>query len=427
MKIRSIAGRFLVWSGKIAVLIVLLLLITRSTVTFIDSASKVRRFTSTIEFDFISWTINALGIKLGQSSLGAVEYLDQEQRNQLVLEYFELVREQNSLEASIRQVYADPTIEDPEIELKPLLAGLAEVQEQLSQVQPLAEAVLQDDIAQVVREMGIVRMGLGHPPVAFHFSKPPMALIVSPREVIRQDANVQIEPDYPVQSQIELESQVEQALDVSSLVVPIGGIGTYPTMVMQSDAISWVMETIAHEWIHNYLTLRPLGVNYNTSPELRTINETTASLLGKAIGQEVLRQKYPQYLPSPSPSPPSPSTPLQEPPAFDFRAVMRETRQTVDAMLAEGNVEGAEQYMEKRRLLFWENGYRHIRRLNQAYFAFYGAYADQPGGAAGEDPVGDAVRTLWSKIDDPGEFLRRISWVTSFQQLLELVEEVDSI
>lgn len=419
-------GQLLSWAARLLFFLVLLLLLTRSTVAFVDPSQKVRRYTSAIEFDFVSWTVDALGVKLGQSSLGAADYLMEDQRRALVLDYFDLVREQNGLEASIRQIYADPTIQDPEAVIEPLQANLADVQAELARVQPLAEAVLQQDVAQVLLDLGIVNNGLSPPPVAFRFSKLPMALIVSPREAIRQDANIQIEPDYPVQSQIELEREVEQALDVSSLVVPIGGIGTYPTMVMQSAATSWVIETIAHEWIHNYLTLRPLGVNYNTSPELRTINETTASLLGKVIGQEVLRQKYPEYLPPPSPPAVPGSSSEPEPPAFDFRAEMRETRQNVDAMLAEGNVEEAERYMEQRRQLFWEQGYRHIRRLNQAYFAFYGAYADEPGGAAGEDPVGDAVRTLWDQIGDPGDFLRRISWVTSFEQLQELVEEVHS-
>ena len=49
---------------------------------------------------------------------------------------------------------------------------------------------------------------------------------------------------------------------------------------------------------------------------------------------------------------------------------------------------------KQRRRVFWDQGY-HIRKLNQAYFAFYGAYADSPGGgAAGADPVGAAVRAL---------------------------------
>jgi hypothetical protein len=97
---------------------------------------------------------------------------------------------------------------------------------------------------------------------------------------------------------------------------------------------------------------------------------------------------------------------------------MHETRVTTDALLAQGKIEEAEAYMESRRQFFWENGYR-IRKLNQAYFAFYGAYADQPGGAAGatEDPIGDAVRKLRSQSSSLADFLNRISWMWSLEQL----------
>jgi len=96
---------------------------------------------------------------------------------------------------------------------------------------------------------------------------------------------------------------------------------------------------------------------------------------------------------------------------------MRETRERVDALLAEGQVEEAESYMEARRRVFWEHGYRHLRRINQAYFAFYGAYADVPGGPAGEDPVGDAVRQLWEQVGDPVAFLRQVAWMSSPEDL----------
>ena len=76
----------------------------------------------------------------------------------------------------------------------------------------------------------------------------------------------------------------------------------------------------------------------------------------------------------------------------------------------------AEQYMELRRLFFWDNGYR-IRKLNQAYFAFYGAYADTPGGAAGDDPVAAAVRALFDQSDSVADFIRTISWMSSFEEL----------
>ena len=101
---------------------------------------------------------------------------------------------------------------------------------------------------------------------------------------------------------------------------------------------------------------------------------------------------------------------------------MRITRERADDLLAAGKIADAEEYMEARRQIFWENGYR-IRKLNQAYFAFYGAYADLPGGAAGEDPVGEAVRDLRAESPTLADFLKRISWMTSFEQLQEAVGE----
>ncbi|MFZ6020497.1 MAG: hypothetical protein ACOYXO_12890, partial [Chloroflexota bacterium] len=208
----------------------------------------------------------------------------------------------------------------------------------------------------------------------------------------------------------------------SALVVPVGGVGTYPTMVMSTTDLNWLAEVIAHEWIHNTLTLRPLGALYYASPEMRTINETTASIAGKEIGAILIERFYPEKVP-PAAAQPPPARPEQpqEPPVFDFRAEMRETRVTVDALLAEGKIEEAEEYMEQRRRIFWENGYR-IRRLNQAYFAFYGAYADQPGGAAGEDPVPAAVRALRAQSPSLAAFINRIAWVTSYEALTAMLK-----
>jgi hypothetical protein len=88
----------------------------------------------------------------------------------------------------------------------------------------------------------------------------------------------------------------------------------------------------------------------------------------------------------------------------------------VDELLAQGKITEAEAYMETRRQFFWQNGYA-IRKINQAYFAFYGAYADIPGGAAGQDPVGPAVRTLRVQSGTLTDFLKTIARMDSFQQL----------
>lgn len=104
---------------------------------------------------------------------------------------------------------------------------------------------------------------------------------------------------------------------------------------------------------------------------------------------------------------------------FNFRAEMRKTRVRVDELLAEGKVDEAEAYMEARRLYFWDQGYG-LRKLNQAYFAFYGSYNDQPGGgASGSDPVGPAVRRLWAGSPDLKSFIALVRGVRSFDDLLE--------
>ena len=213
-------------------------------------------------------------------------------------------------------------------------------------------------------------------------------------------------------------------------VVPIGGVGVYPTMVMETTDLRWTLDTIAHEWTHNYLNLRPLGLNYSTTPELRTMNETTASIAGNEIGAYVLQKYFPELAPAGSEPKPGvisfheatlPSNAQDDPAPFDFRAEMHETRVTADEMLAEGNIEEAEAYMEQRRQVVLQNGYL-LRKLNQAYFAFHGAYADSPGGAAGEDPVGPAVRALREQSTSLADFINRISWMTSFEQLQQALK-----
>lgn len=100
---------------------------------------------------------------------------------------------------------------------------------------------------------------------------------------------------------------------------------------------------------------------------------------------------------------------------------MHTTRVTVDALLSEGKIDEAEAYMIQRQQFFLWNGYL-LRKLNQAYFAFYGAYADTPGGAAGEDPAGPAVRALRAQSDSLADFVNRISWMTSFEELQQAIK-----
>jgi hypothetical protein len=150
--------------------------------------------------------------------------------------------------------------------------------------------------------------------------------------------------------------------------------------------------------------------------------------MGQEVGRKVVARYYPEHLPpEPDPEPEAEETEdeTEEPPAFDFRAEMRKTRVRVDELLAAGKIEQAEAYMEQRREVFVEEGYP-IRKLNQAYFAFHGAYADQPGGAAGEDPIGPAVRELFARSPDLHTFLNRVAGVTTLEGVEQLLAEVEN-
>jgi len=383
-----------------------------------DTTDQLHRFTAPLEFDFLGWTLRAIGVKLGQDSVGEVAYLSEPARSDLVRHYIDLLDRAQRLQSDVERIYADPSVADPEAASAAKRGELADLRREVEALKPAAEAILQEQAGVVLAEAGLTNLGAPFPPVAFHMSKLPLALVISPRSVIRQDALITLLPDLTIEQQVALEQAVERRLGVSALVVPIGGIGTYPTMVEETTALDWLAEVVVHEWTHNYLTLRPLGLSYDASPETRTMNETTASLIGKAFGHALLARYYPERVP-PEPAPPSlpppPGAP-PEPPAFDFNAEMHQTRVEVDRLLAEGKIEDAEAYMEQRRQRLVEHGYV-IRRLNQAYFAFHGAYADNPQSAAGADPVGEAVRELWARSPSAAAFLHKMAWMNSFDDL----------
>ena len=406
-----------------------------------DETEKVRTYTRQIEFNYLSWMGNAALLKLRSASIDAPYIFDLSTQKQIVTGYLQLTQQIFEKEYLLEKVYADAGITDKELASESLRAELAEMYARQSKLAPLAEAIVQGQISRVLAEVELTVAGQPVPGVLYHVTPLPKALIVSARDRIEQTANISVETELTLDEMSALETRVDKGLNVSSLVVNVGGVGVYPTMVMRSSDLNWILSTVAHEWIHNYLTLRPLGILYGETPELRTMNETAASIAGNEIGALAFERFYPELI---SASHPDPSTlrlaqegaslrtvsaPFGHPepgdflrPPFDFRAEMHETRVTADALLAGGKIDEAEAYMESRRLVFLQNGYL-IRKLNQAYFSFYGAYADTPGGAAGEDPVGPAVRALRAQSESLVDFINTISWMTDFQQLKDKVSQ----
>jgi hypothetical protein len=100
---------------------------------------------------------------------------------------------------------------------------------------------------------------------------------------------------------------------------------------------------------------------------------------------------------------------------------MNTTRVRVDELLAAGDVAGAEQYMEERRQFFYENGIR-LRKINQAFFAFYGGYQAGGGvsGAGGQDPTGPAVLAIRRSAPGILDFILTLRSVTTRDELLRI-------
>ena len=371
-----------------------------------------------LRFDYVSWTTNALLDKGRALLAGAQHNLTEEDRRTFVQDYLAQIVAAQQAEAAIERAYVDPAVADPALATDGLAADAQTLRDAIARQQPLAEAIVQEQVADLLAGEGLAIGGAAWPPVMMTMSPIPYMLIVSPRDRIAQINSASLVPGLTTEARDALETAIYGQLDQSALVVPIGGLGIYPAMIRETGNINWLAEVTAHEWAHHWLSLHPLGVRYMAEPRMRTINETVASLVGQEIGPLVIARYYPEFVPPPMTMTP-PSTAGVEPPAFDFSAEMAATRATVDRLLATGEIDAAESYMEQRRQLFVANGYA-IRKLNQAYFAFYGGYAAEPGGAAGADPVGPLLRGLRAASPSLETFLRDVGGITSYDDLVAL-------
>jgi len=298
--------------------------------------------------------------------------------------------------------------------------GLAALRRERDRLKNAVEAVLEERVARVAKEVGLEssfpffpRARWLFPPVDFEFAAPPRVLALSPRDRIYLESTRLLRSDLTLEEIEDVERRWETK-GVSALVVGVGGVGTYPSAVPPGADYGHLLETVAHEWLHQYLFFRPLGLRYFRNPSLATINETVADMAGRELGALVaerspLSARLPAGQASAGEAPPNPE--------IDFNQVMRELRLEVDRLLAEGKVAEAESLMEERRRFLADHGY-FIRRINQAYFAFHGLYADTP---ASSSPIGPKLEELRRRSDSLGDFIHTAAGITSEADLDRLL------
>ena len=389
------------------------------------------------DHDVVAWELRNFFDKwLSRASSLFDEELSEEDAIAEVREYARLTGEINRIDGEItRAVALSVTVSDLESER-------AEMDGQRLEIQSRVEELIEGQVSGILAEEGMSwRIGFldadGYlfPPVDFKYENSPPVLVISPRDRIELESTRLLTPGLALGAREDIENEVEGLEgEYSALVVDTGGVATFPAVVGASANVQYTLRTVAHEWFHHYLVFYPLGRNYWSSGEMVTINETVANIAGDEVGNAVYERYYMKDIPQPPPPTPEPGTspsptpsviPAPEPesipspqPAFSFNREMRETRLEADLLLAEGKIEEAESYMEARRLVFADNGY-FLRKLNQAYFAFHGSYADRPTAVS---PIGDQVRQVREQSDTLKEFIETMSRVSSYDDLLRLVD-----
>lgn len=277
------------------------------------------------------------------------------------------------------------------------------------------ERIIEGRITQVLSDLGLsARIDPPRgvfPPVDVELAISPQVLVTSPRDVIERKDTDLLRPDIEAGKALEIEADAEEAdPDLAALVVPSGGVATYPAIVSDRSSYAGVLGTSAHEWVHHYLAFYPLGFNYYRSGDLRTINETVADIVGEEVaGIALERWGDPTAVPATAAAPADDVPPPPPGPTVDRNAVLRALRLEVDALLAEGRIEEAEVRMDEVRDELEAAGY-YLRKINQAYFAWYGTYAARPDAV---DPLGGYLREVRARMGSPAAYLETIRGWTS--------------
>jgi hypothetical protein len=424
------AGRLLVWFRCAVVLAILLVLLQTSDLLPPEYFQRrLSEQTTGLVFDFLGWEAQALLVKAGMEFAAPQDALDESQRHQLVQSYFDTMRSADELNREIKGIYSQMEGQAAAQAARAKEQQLADLRAWMQSRQNLVEGILEEQVSAELEAEGFGQWGYVWPPVKVRFTELPLLLVISLRAAITREADVGLQAGLSLTEQEGLEDRVDRRFaNMRSLVTPIGGMSAYPAMILENDSLVWLADTFAHEWTHHFLIFFPLGYSYRDSGEMTSINETTASIVGREVGRLVILRYYPELadrlpaLPVPPATPPMTSGELtwpDEPPAgeFSFDREMRQTRLHVDALLVEGKVDEAEAYMEEQRQVFVDHGYT-LRKLNQAYFAFYGSYATSPSTG---NPIGGQLEWLRAQSPTLRAFLLRVARISKQADLVTML------
>jgi len=370
-------------------------------------------------FSIAGWEFKTLLNKIKQSISNKDEKVGEELGT--VREYFSLAEQIKTLKSEMEAIKTG----DGQGDLASLEAELSVLEEQKTALEDTVEQIIVRQVSETLAQEGIfnpfdeyIRLEVNFPPLNFELEKPPHLLVISPRDRIESMRGILLLQDISLEEKEYIEARVDN-LGVSSLVVALGGIATYPSLVGDNVSLRFTIDMVTEEWLHQYLAFKPLGFLYlldlagvSQNYEIATMNETLASMVSKEIGSITYKKYYSRRENSATQN-------QTAAPEFDFNREMREIRRAVDEYLARGEIEQAEEFMEQKRQYLASKGY-YIRKLNQAYFAFYGTYADSPTSIS---PIGIELKELRSQSASLKDFLDTVAAMTNRQDLKHSIKQ----
>jgi len=380
-----------------------------------DFNARLSSIVKPYNFSIAKWEFNTIFNEAKQAISGRDKKIENEVNK--ATEYFSSTEQIKALKSEIEAISTGSKQGD----LASLEAELNRLQQQKIALEATVEKIIERQIKETLAEQSIfnpinkyIKLKVSFPPVNFKLDKPPHLLVISPRARIESMREIPLKQGISLEEMESIEAEADK-LGVSSLVLELGGFGgTYPTFVTDEASLRFTIDTAAEEWLHQYLTFKPLGFLYlldligvSRNYEIATMNETLASMVSKEIGSIVNEKYYAQQENNGSQTQTTTS-------GFDFNQEMRNIRRAVDKYLAQGEIEQAEEFMEQKRQYLATKGY-HIRKLNQAYFAFYGTYADRPTSIS---PIGPELKQLRGQSVSLKDFLETVAAMTSRQDLI---------
>ena len=280
-------------------------------------------------------------------------------------------------------------------------------------LQARAEEAIEAVMSDVLRKQGLgFRANILFPPTDFRLETPPLILITSPRNKITLKDSKLVKNGIKPNIKEQIERIVEEDNITSALVDDLAGLGTYPAFVSDKYDLRQIVRTAAHEWLHNYWIFHSFGRNMWDSPEMYTLNETAADIAGNELGDlafirlgGTIQNNSSKYG----------SVEVSHP---HLTRILRDTRQAVESLLLQGEIEEAEKLMRESQWTLKLGGYS-IRKINQAYFAFRGNYADSP---ASTSHIGAELKEYRSLFHTTGEFVKSLSKIKSYEQFKQVLE-----